>query len=597
MRFHILLIGFIAFFGKGVFGQDPFITKWKTNNPGTTDDFSVRFSVHDESYYDFEIGWGDGSVETYTGMGSELLVEHTYADSGIYTISVSGDYPRIRFSGSGGNYNKIIEILQWGDIEWSSFENAFNGCENLAMVAEDVPDLSGVTDLSYMFWGVDSINPSIANWDVSTITNMEHMFTAVTSFNQPIGGWDVSNVTNMRCMFCANQLFNQPLNEWDVSNVTDMNGMFTSAFSFNQPLDQWDVSSVTEMFTMFQAAHAFNQPIGNWDVSNVVSMNHMFWNAESFNQPIGAWDVSNVVTFGVMFWNASAFNQPLNTWDISNVDVNSLLSMFRNATSFNQPLDQWDVSGISTMKNMFSGAESFDQSLENWDVSSVEDFTGMLDNCGMNPCYYSNTLEGWFNVSPQPGLTLGADGLAYTEEGQVFRQALIDDFSWSFDGDGLTALPELTMNTTMNGAEINVEVNGGSGTYSYTWTGPGGFTSEDSAITATENGTYTVLVSDGCQVLEETFEVLTVNVESAEMASVAVFPNPANRMLNINLSHPATNSILQIHDVSGQLILEVQLQNSENKIDIGGLRSGVYHGNIRNSEGTGIEQFRFVKMD
>ncbi|TVR38310.1 MAG: BspA family leucine-rich repeat surface protein [Cryomorphaceae bacterium] len=596
MRCIIPLILLFVSCGLGLNGQIPFITKWKTNNPGISDNFTVRFSVESQSVYDFEIAWGDGVIENYAGQGSELSVEHTYADTGVYTIEVSGTYPRSRFNESGDKF-KIIEIVHWGDIEWQSFESAFRGCENLAMVADDVPDLSGVNDLSYMFWGVDSINPSISNWDVSTITNMENMFTAASSFNQPIGNWDVSNVTDMSCMFCANQLFNQPLNSWDVSNVVDMASLFGSAWSFNQPLDQWDVSSVTDMSGMFQGTQSFNQPIGNWNVSNVESMSQMFMNASAFNQPLDDWNISNVTTINNMFWNATAFNQPLNSWDVSSVDDNGFVNMFRNDVSFNQPLDQWDVSGINTMRNMFSGAVAFDQSLETWDVSSVTDFEGMLDNCGMNPCYYNSTLEGWYNAAPQTNMNLGAVGMEYTEEGEAFRQALINDFSWSITGDAQTVLPAFEVNYVLNGTEIAIVANGGSGTYTFLWTGPGGFSSEDTVITATENGLYTVVVSDGCELLEETIDVLTVGIEPVEGSSVAVFPNPVSRILNINLSHFTANAGVQIHNLSGQLLREVQLQSSENKVDVSWLHPGVYHCIIRNMDGERIEQFRFVKIN
>mgnify|MGYP002637828983 CR=1 FL=1 len=41
----------------------------------------------------------------------------------------------------------------------------------------------------------------IEDWDVSQITDMNHLFYGIRGFNEPIGNWDVSNVTNMSSMF------------------------------------------------------------------------------------------------------------------------------------------------------------------------------------------------------------------------------------------------------------------------------------------------------------------------------------------------------------------------------------------------------------
>ena len=150
----------------------------------------------------------------------------------------------------------------------------------------------------------------ISDWDVSGVTDMSYLFQDANSFNEDIGGWDVSNVTNMAGMFspdtyegflvCA---FNQDI-EADVSNVTNMSDMFRHATSFNQDISDWDVSNVTNMKTMFDWATSFNQDIGGWDVSNVSDMWGMFRYATSFSQDIGDWDVSSVTNMAMMFESA-----------------------------------------------------------------------------------------------------------------------------------------------------------------------------------------------------------------------------------------------------------------------------------------------------
>jgi surface protein len=95
-------------------------------------------------------------------------------------------------------------------------------------------------------------------------------------------------------MFYGAESFDQPLNNWDVSQVTDMQVIFGDATSFNQPLNNWDVSQVTDMAYMFIDATSFNQSLNNWDVSQVTDMRFMFNDASSFNQDISMWCVEQI---------------------------------------------------------------------------------------------------------------------------------------------------------------------------------------------------------------------------------------------------------------------------------------------------------------
>ena len=158
-----------------------------------------------------------------------------------------------------------------------------------------------VTDMSDMFYQVNSFNQDIGNWDTSNVTNMCNMFRSATSFNQDIGNWDTSSVTTMCNMFLISASFNQDIGSWDTSNVIDMSNMFNDASSFNQDIGNWDTSSATTMSNMFNGATSFNQDIGNWDTSSVATMTNMFLLAESFNQYLGGWDIKSCSNMGSIF--------------------------------------------------------------------------------------------------------------------------------------------------------------------------------------------------------------------------------------------------------------------------------------------------------
>jgi uncharacterized repeat protein (TIGR01451 family) len=359
--------------------QEPFVTTWEVN---TMIGLDIIIPTSGNGY-NYTIDFGDGTM--HSNVTGDIM--HEYSSPGVYTVSITGDFPRIRFRNFNSNSKypkKIKSIEQWGDIEWNSMESAFYLCSNLWINATDVPDLSQATNLSYAFYEIAMVGSSISNWDVSTITNLSHTFYRC-DFNQPLNNWDVSNVTDISYLFTDNNAFNHPLDNWDVSNVTNMAGTFSRCYAFNQSLENWDVSNVTIMDGLFSWTGSFNQPLDNWDVSNVVSMAGMFSNS-GFNQSLENWDVSNVANMSSMF-NNSAFNQPIENWDVSNVV--SMNGMFSNS-GFNQSLENWDVSNVENMSSMFVSNYNFNQPLNNWDVSNVKNMDRMFQNT-----YYNQPLYNW----------------------------------------------------------------------------------------------------------------------------------------------------------------------------------------------------------
>ena len=100
-----------------------------------------------------------------------------------------------------------------------------------------------------------------------------------------ISVWDVSGITDMAYLFMNCKTFNDDISRWDVSSVSNMMFIFYNCYNFNQPLNSWDVSNVINMKEMFEYAIAFNQPLYSWNVSNVKTMKWMFYRAKYFNQP------------------------------------------------------------------------------------------------------------------------------------------------------------------------------------------------------------------------------------------------------------------------------------------------------------------------
>jgi surface protein len=276
--------------------------------------------------YNYNVDCDNDEINEATGVAGDYTC--SYPGSGPYQVAIEGDFPQIRFGYRSDC--EVTSIDQWGTQRWRSMNAALMGCNLLTGMANDIPDLSNVTDMKEMFRNAYSFNADISNWDVSNVTTMEGMFWQANRFNQPISGWDVSNVTNMVNMFYSANDFNQDIGGWNVANVTDMGGMFTGAVAFNQDISGWDVSKVTSMDQMFNGASTFNQNISEWDVSNVTNMRYMFWNATSFDQNLGSWNVGNVTIMTYMF----------NGVTLSNANYDALLiGWFANGVQNNVTFD------------------------------------------------------------------------------------------------------------------------------------------------------------------------------------------------------------------------------------------------------------------
>ena len=407
----------------GDLGQDcePFITTWKTDNTGTSNSDQITIPTTGTGY-NYSIDWGDGNTDT--GVTGDIT--HTYASTGTYTVSITGDFPRIFFNGVG-DPQKILTIEQWGDIEWTSMEYAFRSCVNLVSNAIDAPDLSQVTSLKGMFASATGFTGDLNSWDVSTITSMSQMFNYARAFNGDISSWDVSNVVAMDLMFYDARVFDSDLSSWDVSKVRSLNQTFREARAFSSDLSNWDVSSVIDMNSAFWNAFAFNSDISSWDVSNVTKMSFMFYNALIFNQDISSWDVSKVTTMYAMFTGASVFNQPLNSWNVSN--VTSMGFMFNKASDFNQNLSSWDVSKVTDMRSMFHTATQFNQDLSSWNVGNVSLFFSMFESCTS----FNGDVSSWDLSSAQLASRMFFGCSAFNQDISGWNVSSITDMSDMFN--------------------------------------------------------------------------------------------------------------------------------------------------------------------
>lgn len=498
---------------QSISAQNEFITIWKPNMisnmvvtapypagsnqiwfPGIGSNYTINWE---------EVGYPshNGTMNNVTSTAQVLIdfgtsLNPTTAQA-TYKVKVSngnGSFQKMLPSEIGttgwifnGNIDKLMEISQWGNIQWTSMNNAFANCYNVKNAASDIPNLSNVTDMSGMFRNATNFTSTISinNWDTSSVQDMSYLFSATLVFNSPLGNWNTSQVTTMSNMFSNAKIFNQPLNTWQTSKVTDMTALFKGAQAFDQPLNNWNTSMVTSLVDIFSNAKVFNQPINSWDTSKVTDLTGAFGFATNFNQPLNNWNTSNVTkltrTFigAVLFnqninsWNTSkvtdmsytfseamAYNQPLSSWDTSQVTnisymfhfipvfnqpignwntgkVTNMEHILHACTAFNQSLEDWDVHAVTNMDVMFTSATSFNYPLEKWNLNSLTTAAVMINSAGMDCINYSKTLVGWANNSNTPNnINLGfVSGLTYSNNIASYRDTLLNSKGWAFTGD------------------------------------------------------------------------------------------------------------------------------------------------------------------
>ena len=236
----------------------PFVSSWDTTiTSGTsTANNQVQLPLNVLGTYNFFIDWGDGTQNIITSWNQPEIL-HTYATTGVYTITMTGlisewSFGDALFNLGVSDSEKMLSISSWGDLQFGTTTafQSFYQCTNLDLTfVSDLPNLSNTLYLDGCFS------------DCTTLTAINRS------------------------------------DEWNTSNVISMVAMFNNCTSFNSDITTWNTSNVTDMNAMFQNAPAFNQAIGSWNVSNVTNMNSMFNNATFFNQNIGSWNISNVTSF------------------------------------------------------------------------------------------------------------------------------------------------------------------------------------------------------------------------------------------------------------------------------------------------------------
>ena len=325
---------------------------------------------------------------------------------------------------------------------------------------------------------VDYYGVSISDWDVSGVTDMSYLFTGdlmymsmynnglnAAGFNADISRWDVSLVTNMNSMFYRAQNFNGDLSNWNTANTWssanaryNAYGMFNSAPAWQNkyvyrgvgnygdgPPEDWCLNDGSRCpfprngntlkvavanclnanpdgncdCSWVDCKHGIGHRMNDWDVSKVTDMNSLFkdGNVVTVNNYM---PISYQVTI-----NSQNFNADISTWNTAS--VTSMSYMFQNAHNFNGDISRWNTQSLAHMEKMFENAHSFNADITKWTCdayesqrtrSQVED---MFKGADAWHASYVNTHTGYFdlNLGP-PNMWVPVD--EYKEDSSFFAK-------------------------------------------------------------------------------------------------------------------------------------------------------------------------------
>jgi len=460
--------------------SDHFITTWDTTIPsGEVNDTTLKLDIMDPAYtYNFRVDWNndgdfddiysDGVAES-TYYTNTQPISHTYDTAGTYSIGIDGEFPRFKTYGGSSlraGASKLIAVEQWGTQVWQNFSYSF-GRSNLVRTSTiDTPDLSQVTDMSYMFylstkltdldttdWNTTNVtnmkglfnyarvaNPDVSNWDVSNVTDMSSLFNEARVATPNVSNWDVSKVTNMSAMFRYAYKANPDVSTWNTSNVTIMERMFQQAYKATPDTSDWNTSKVTDMYFMFNRAILATPDTSNWNTSSVTRADRMFDGASVATPDTSHWDTSNIKSFYRMFYGARKANPNTSNWDTSN--VTSMTLMFYDAPLANPNTSHWQTSKVTEMRQMFHKATSARPVVDSWDISNVTNMTNMFESVTLpTDIYDAILLHFGSEILKKDNLSFSGGNSQYCE-GVEARQSLLSNNSWTITDSGQNCFPD-----------------------------------------------------------------------------------------------------------------------------------------------------------
>ena len=325
--------------------------------------------------------WGDGQSDL--AVSGTQTHDYGVGNAGTYTVTINkivNAFQPCRFA-AGGDKLKILDIVQWGNIEWDSMYRSFFQCSNMDITATDVPIITAAaTNWEYAFSNCSSVT-SIPLFDTSACTNFRSTFATMTSLTA--------------------------FPRIDVSSATSLISTFSNLYYVNE-FSTIDTSTITNFSSTWYA-------LGT---------------SSSMTEP-PLFDTSAAVTFASVFSHCSTFTS-IPAFDLSNATNTN--RAFTNCTSLVTVL-LMDLSKSTNVDYMFQTCALI-TSLPLFNLASIVSATGFLSSSTIDTADYSAILILMEDNNQNTGGTFNGGSSIPNVAGIVAKTALVDDHSWTItDGE------------------------------------------------------------------------------------------------------------------------------------------------------------------
>ena len=227
---------------------------------------------------DCVVDFGDGTKQTFTGDNSSAPVSHSYSESNIYTIKITGNHSNFRAS------RNIIEIIQLAN-SITDCSSMFQGCSSLTAIPSTLTIPNSVTNCSQMFRACRSLTAIPETLTIpNSVTNCSNMFNSCSKITAIPETLTIPNsVTNCQSMFNGCSKITAIQEGFTLGNsVTNCAYMFQNCTSLTViPSTLTIPNSVTTCAYMFQNCTSLTSDISNiwpsaWNYTRRINLSNMF---------------------------------------------------------------------------------------------------------------------------------------------------------------------------------------------------------------------------------------------------------------------------------------------------------------------------------
>ena len=363
------------------FPDHSFVSKWRV----TEGDLDIELPVLEDDRLDFFVDWGDGKCSRVNNDNFDKRL-HSYLSADDYQVRIIGTVLSWGGSNSSSNYrNKLIEVIELGDVAWENLKNAFSNLPNLTSFKAIFTNTSLVTDMASMFQNSDSILTfDISGMTTQLVEDMSYMFSGLTLIELDIDHFITPRLINIEGMFSDMvNMTTLKINGLITKNVTTMENLFygsSSLVTINFG-DYFDTSSVTTMANMFRGTKIVNLDLSFFDTAHVIDMSYMF---EGMSELLAinwgtSFVTSKVLSMEGMFLNVVK----LIALDLSHFNtslVTNMANMFSGTTLLTSIIfgDYFSTTNVINMYRLFFGSGVSELNLSGFNTQNVTNMAEMF---------------------------------------------------------------------------------------------------------------------------------------------------------------------------------------------------------------------------